>query len=325
MREPALRSILIATDLTAECDAAVAAAVALAERTGAALHVIHALDFRDAPYAAVPARTATFPERVDAVEAAVEEQLARAAPAGVTVASRELILYAAWKAIAERARFVEADLIVLGGHCPRAVGDRLLGTTAERVLRRAPVPCLLLHAPLPLPLHRVLAAVDLSTTGASALDAAFAWAGDLGPRLATATVAPDSSAAAPAGGPPAPAAVELTVLHVVPPAVRLPGGLIPEDVAAAELARVVERSRVRAGEGAAAADVREVVSGGDPATEILARADALDADLLVLGTHGQGALERAIIGSVAQAVARGATRAVLLVPPTVAPGPSAKT
>ncbi len=302
MAHPANPSILVATDLTESSDAAVASAAALAARTGAPLHLVHALDFADAPYARVEPAPATFQDRLAAADEAVEAQLARAAPEGAVVATRELILYSPWKAIAERAVRVRAELIVLGGHCPRGLADRLLGTTADRVLRRAPVPCLLVRMPLPLPLARVLVPVDFSANGAPALDAAFRWAARLG--------------APAAGGRAGPGAVELVALHVVSPAIRLPGGAVAEEAAGRELARLVERARLRAGRGAEAVSVRQEIRSGDAAEEILRRAADGAADLVVLGTHGQGAIERAIIGSVAQAVARAASCAVLLTPPS---------
>jgi nucleotide-binding universal stress UspA family protein len=45
----------------------------------------------------------------------------------------------------------------------------------------------------------------------------------------------------------------------------------------------------------------EVVEG-DPAAEILRKADDMGADLVVMGTHGKGFLEHAFLGSVAEKV-----------------------
>jgi nucleotide-binding universal stress UspA family protein len=58
----------------------------------------------------------------------------------------------------------------------------------------------------------------------------------------------------------------------------------------------------------------DLVTGGAPAA-ILAAAEARDARLLVLSTHGRGGLERWLYGSVADAVLRRAAVPVLLVPP----------
>lgn len=52
---------------------------------------------------------------------------------------------------------------------------------------------------------------------------------------------------------------------------------------------------------------------GDPATEILALADTLEADFIVLGTHGRTGLARFLMGSVAEQVSRKAGVPVLLI------------
>jgi nucleotide-binding universal stress UspA family protein len=48
-------------------------------------------------------------------------------------------------AIRQRAREVSADLIVIGPHRSRAVADRVLGSTVDRVIRTSEVPCLIVR------------------------------------------------------------------------------------------------------------------------------------------------------------------------------------
>ena len=52
---------------------------------------------------------------------------------------------------------------------------------------------------------------------------------------------------------------------------------------------------------------------GVPAEEIVRYADACDADLIIMGTHGRGGLAHALMGSVAEQVVRVAPCPVLLV------------
>jgi universal stress protein A len=58
---------------------------------------------------------------------------------------------------------------------------------------------------------------------------------------------------------------------------------------------------------------RVTVLFGRPATEILARAEQLGAELIVIGSHGRHALARMILGSTANGVLHGASCDVLVV------------
>ncbi|MCO4768984.1 MAG: universal stress protein [Deltaproteobacteria bacterium] len=58
-------------------------------------------------------------------------------------------------------------------------------------------------------------------------------------------------------------------------------------------------------------EATSTVAPGKPAEAILATADALSADLIVMGTHGRQGLKRMLIGSVAEAVVRRADAPVM--------------
>jgi len=57
------------------------------------------------------------------------------------------------------------------------------------------------------------------------------------------------------------------------------------------------------------------VTPGDPAGQILALAEDIQADLILVGTHGRHGLERLLVGSVAERVVRSATCPVLVMRP----------
>jgi nucleotide-binding universal stress UspA family protein len=61
----------------------------------------------------------------------------------------------------------------------------------------------------------------------------------------------------------------------------------------------------------------EVVEGWSIPEQILASADRLGADLIIMGTHGRSGLRRALMGSVAEEVLRRSHRPVLVVPQAV--------
>ena len=120
----------------------------------------------------------------------------------------------------------------------------------------------------------------------------------------------------------------LLLLHVDPPMPMMaPYGEIPVDVRLFEEQReqavrdlAVARDRARAAGVAAETAVR----GGHPAREILAVAEELPADMVVLGTHGRGGVEHLLLGSVAEKIMRKAPCPVLVVPPGSGAGADAR-
>ncbi|MEP7117941.1 MAG: universal stress protein, partial [Acidobacteriota bacterium] len=110
----------------------------------------------------------------------------------------------------------------------------------------------------------------------------------------------------------------LHLLHVDPPTpILAPYGEVPVDIRLFEQQReqaeadlTTARERARAAGVAADAAVR----GGHPAREILAVANELQVDLIVIGTHGRGGVEHLLLGSVAEKVMRKAQCPVMVVP-----------
>jgi nucleotide-binding universal stress UspA family protein len=84
------------------------------------------------------------------------------------------------------------------------------------------------------------------------------------------------------------------------------------ELAQADMLRLIERVHARD------IDVDFVIRKGHPAASILDVAGEVDADLIVLGTHGRRALDRVLMGSVAERLVRTSPVPVLVVPPAVA-------
>jgi len=140
-------------------------------------------------------------------------------------------------------------------------------------------------------IHNILVATDFSPASQAALETATEMARRFGARLT------------------------LFHAHQVPSYVY-PDGMMP---VAPELMMDLERSVVAELSRLAFAipdvDVEIHHALGAPATEICRAADELDADLIVLGTHGRTGLRHAILGSVAEKVVRHSKRPVLTIHP----------
>lgn len=110
---------------------------------------------------------------------------------------------------------------------------------------------------------------------------------------------------------------ELIFVHVVPRLDVVPvagfgaiGGAFPREVS--------EHDRTQLDEATAVASEHEVVSTtailrGDTVDEIVAYADSLDADLIVVGSRGHGTLASTLLGSVSRGVLGESKRPVLIV------------
>jgi nucleotide-binding universal stress UspA family protein len=179
----------------------------------------------------------------------------------------------------------DADLIVMTTHGRSGISRWTLGSAADKVLRTLSTPLILIHpttgAPLPGSVERIVVPLDGSALAEAALPEAERLARTMDGSL-------------------------LLVRAVVPAALvyggeGLPGALPALEDMEAEakhyLERVAERIRERG------VEVGVAVAVGVPAEVILDLADN-GANLVVMTTHGRSGLDRAVFGSVADAVVR---------------------
>jgi len=109
---------------------------------------------------------------------------------------------------------------------------------------------------------------------------------------------------------------ELAFIHSVDSSVARPASDIgvPADkliaMAQQEAKTLLSAFRERAGASPAALEFLEF---GKPATKIVEGAKSWPADLIVVGSHGRGGVERLMLGSVAESVVRHAPCPVLVV------------
>lgn len=184
------------------------------------------------------------------------------------------------------ARDTNASLIVagIGRH---NVADRLFGSeTVLRLIRVVDRPVLAVASPARTRPRRIVAATDFSETSTSAAQLALDLAGWGAVAYLTHVAPRDTSAYATEG-------MRDAYQHAARQA----------------LARLRDKLRIPE-----CAVVETVQIQGDPATELLAFADSVDADLIATGSHGHGVIMRMLIGSVATKLVRLATCSVLTVP-----------
>ena len=284
-----VKIIVAGVQTPGEDEPQLAAALALAERAGAELHLVHA--FEVSPEALETYARAGYREvepirlYCDGLQARLEGAVRRVSQRGHVTC--HAVHGPPARALSRVAEVVGADVIAVGDAHPSALASALLGTTAGRLFRAARTPVLVMRGPARPP-RRVLAAVDLSEPSARALELGVAAVGTL-----TEDGAPEVRALFAAG----------TELDPFFPrdegrAARMGLDLLREFVAGRSLPAGVE-PRVRVGEAA---------------HEIVDEAAEWEADLVVLGTHGRGGVRRMLLGSVAEAVVRSAPCPVLVVP-----------
>lgn len=201
-------------------------------------------------------------------------------------------------AIVDHASALGADLVVLGTHGRSGFERLMLGSVAERVLRRAAMPVLTVPPRVPdavprtaMALERIVCAVDFSDSSGAAL-----------------TFAASLASKARAG---------LSVLHVVellPEASEMP----TFDAAAYRAARFDDgRARLAAvmSQVPGAAEAQALLLAGKPAREIVQLASEQQAGLIVMGVRGRGVVDRLLFGSTTHRVVQQAACPVLTVHP----------
>jgi len=294
MPQRTLRIVAGIGDLAAD-DPTLLVATDLARSCGAELHLVHACQI-PTWMTGPPGLAAAYPEATRNYERMVVQALenaARAIPGGERAKLRVEQGPAA-PVLADAARELGADLLIVGAARGSRLGRALLGTTAQRVLREATVPVLVTRRPVTLPLHRVLVTGDLTPLSGAVHDRAL------------------STITALFGDPGALRALVVLGWAITPPPLT-PDAMVR--AARAELGTFL-RERVEAGPQA-----EPVVRVGPVADEIVDEARDWDADLLVVGTHARGWGDRMLLGSMAETTLRDAPCNVLAIPPRATAAP----
>ncbi len=277
------RSLLVATDFSSSAQTAADHAAGLAREGGLPLTLLHVLNHdwlvavRDwlspeAPWA--QGLWAEAASRLDAEARRLRDTT------GVRVETR-LIEGHPVRGIEQVAGELGPLCVVVGARGSTPVHQMLIGTTAERLLRKSAHPLLVVRQPAEAPYRRVLVPLDFSAWSAAALDLAL-------------TIAPQA---------------HMVLMHTfaVPFEEKLRfAGVDPDTIdlyrqkareqALGQLRAQVERA------GLAPERYSLCLMEGDAARLVVAQAAERECDLVVIGKHGRNAAEELLLGSVTKHV-----------------------
>lgn len=146
--------ILVPIDGSPTSKHGVQEAIRMAKLTGGKLRFLHVVDDTSVAlsFSAYAGNTSDWLEKLHQDgECVLTDARAVAASAGVEVETvlRDNFALPVHEPIVAEADAWRADLIVLGTHGRRGIGRVMLGSSAENVLRRSPVPVLLVRSPEP--------------------------------------------------------------------------------------------------------------------------------------------------------------------------------
>jgi nucleotide-binding universal stress UspA family protein len=299
-----IRRILCPVDFSDFSRRALDHAIAIAKWYQSTITLLH-VHVLPVPYGAgqgvVPPPSTLTPETRKALLGDLERFSGSASAAGIPVEC-EIVEGPISPAILAKAEALPADLLVMGTHGRSGFERFVLGSVTERVVRQAPCPVLtvpraasdVVPAP-PVLFKRIICAVDFSDCSLDALEYALSLAGE--------------------------ADAHLTLLHVIELPPSIPREMHEAAVADPRLlrdyiAQAEEVGRARLQELVPAnvgefCTVDTMLATGKPYREILRVAEEQKAELLVLGIHGRGPIDRLLFGSTTQHLVRQATCPVL--------------
>ena len=270
-----MKSILMATDLSARSDRALARAIGLARDHSADLTIVHVVD-QDLPESLADAQSS-------AAKQAMMRHLETLAPDIRARISVEVVFGRAHTDVLAMSETTGAEIIVLGMHRDDTLSDMFLGTTVERTIRAGKIPVLLVKDQPSLPYRRIVIGVDFSVFARRAVEFAV-------------KLVPDGE-------------FHLVHAYSVPFSGFLSGTDTRREVSGqkeAQFQKMVDQEMAAflAGLGEKAPRLERIMKEGTAREVIMQQVHRLESDLLVIGTHGRTGVANALLGSVAKDLLR---------------------
>lgn len=289
------KSIVVPIDFSETSIKALDYALALAGNFGSRVHLVHVLEFPAVFNSTRPSYAAWDGELKNAAASRLAT-LVEEKTDGLIPVTCEVVFGRAFQSICSTARKQKADLIVISTHGFTGLKHILLGSTAERVVRHAPCSVLTIrgqnarNAKSITKLKKILVPTDFSKPAYESLRSAV----DIARQFQA----------------------QLQLLYVVLPHYST-GEYEMVDYA---MLTVEERAfgkkqlaGIRASLAAKDISAKTEIRLGRPAVQIVELAEEMDADLIVISTHGRTGWRRAFLGSTAEEVVRHSTCPVLIV------------
>ncbi|MCD9026953.1 universal stress protein [Luteimonas sp. BDR2-5] len=289
-----IETVLAALDLEAGSDAVLARAVQLAGAHAACLVVLHVIEADPVPSTAAHLNVAESELRARLERQALAAIETRLAGGDRPQRTDVLVAFGSPHAcIAQVACERHADVVVIGPGKNGTLRDKLLGSTADRVIRTSAAPVLVVRKPSASPYRHLAVAVDGSPQSADAAIEARRLAPDAAMQLVQAVDVP------------------LPFQQAMLRAGMSRADMVRYRAALVDKAREELSAFQREMPGAETARVR--VLDGDPGPALVRFSEGPRVDLLAMGSHGRGAVAQALLGSVARRVLAEAACDVLVV------------
>lgn len=134
-----IKTILVPTDFSERSNAAIETALLMAKQVGAKIIFLHSLEWSDHPDEMTPMADEGYAFMKDWANAFLTDLVHQAGREGLE-ASAEVVDGVPFLEIIQSAEKHAADLIIMGTHGRTGLQHLMLGSQAERVLRRASCP-----------------------------------------------------------------------------------------------------------------------------------------------------------------------------------------